>query len=73
MSFLSRAWRNGVILSFVTRSESGGRVGERHRHLIILRWEVQRGIVVEDGERIGGRGQEFIGGKQGRGVDGGGR
>ena len=73
VSFLSSARWNGIVVDVV--SVCGGLVviREGHRHPIIARGERRRRMLVpEDGQRVDGRQWEFIG-KQGLGMDGGGR
>ena len=73
VSFLSSARWNGVVVDVV--GVCGGLVviREGHRHPIVVRWGRQRRMLVpEDGQMVDGRRWEFIG-KQGLGMDGGGR
>ena len=80
MSFLSRAWRNGLFLwvvgilrEWMVRKIYGHlEIVVRRRMLLLLRWwwRQSRKVIPEEG-RIDGR-EEFIGIKGGR-EDGGGR
>lgn len=83
MSFLSRAWRDGVILDVVGIILREWLVGKINGHLVIFVrimrgrrgrgwwwWRQRRKVIPEDGW-IDDR-EEFIG-KKGLGMDGGGR